>query len=668
MALTENLGNVVGLIKSETAPDKTYVIWGHITNPLFPDVVVHKVWNGVAWVLLGASDGSPIGGTVTGGTAGSVLFVDGSIELAQDPTNFSYVSADHFLVNTPSFSAINSSSPLTILNDEVGYTLMPFSGQSYVDVNWSSYNGIIDNGSNPVVNSEVNDLNTGAAGSMTLDSLNYLLLLNDNLGNYYQHSISSSSASSNLQVATSANTIIQNIQAGYITPLYQLTVDDSVESQSFVIDSFGSIFSSPDHTLTNTTHNTAYFSIPFSGSKGATGTREVWNGIYEYLGAYYANFENSDTSTGEYSSFTLGTLTSSLSLSDGGTNFINTSYTVSGLQIYTSMGDGTLSSSSDHQVGKFEFYINGATDTKLTQTNQSLTFIPGLATAVSIFAVRNSANTRSMLNINGDGEVRFMSEAGSDLLRMMPSGAFALGLNATISNALSTDVLIGYNSSMGATGGERIAIGAGASCNNFYTVAVGRSSSVTGLGSNAFGMDLIVSASYSTLIGTNYNGWTTNNIDNSFMWTSGAPGTGNYQSFFINSKTNVVLKSQGQLTTGTHYDNTAVNVITIHNGTLPVSNIADAFQMGSEDIAAGNAAPYFLTENGDKVKIYSIGGWGTPTGTLTRTTFATYAGQDISAVPTEAEVQAIDDYLIVLSERLAAVISDIKTGHQLFKA
>jgi Tfp pilus assembly PilM family ATPase len=54
--------------------------------------------------------------------------------------------------------------------------------------------------------------------------------------------------------------------------------------------------------------------------------------------------------------------------------------------------------------------------------------------------------------------------------------------------------------------------------------------------------------------------------------------------------------------------------------------------------------------------------WGTPTGTLTRTTFATYAGQTISAVPTQAEVQAIDDHVKVISERLAALISDLRAA------
>lgn len=52
--------------------------------------------------------------------------------------------------------------------------------------------------------------------------------------------------------------------------------------------------------------------------------------------------------------------------------------------------------------------------------------------------------------------------------------------------------------------------------------------------------------------------------------------------------------------------------------------------------------------------------WATPTGTFNRTTFASYAGQTISAVPTQAEVQAIDDAVKGLSQRLAALISDLR--------
>jgi hypothetical protein len=45
-----NLGNVVGLIKSETAPDKTYILWAKILNPLYPDVVKIYQHNGTKWL------------------------------------------------------------------------------------------------------------------------------------------------------------------------------------------------------------------------------------------------------------------------------------------------------------------------------------------------------------------------------------------------------------------------------------------------------------------------------------------------------------------------------------------------------------------------------------------------------------------------------------------
>lgn len=46
-----NAGNVVGLIKSQTAPTKKFVLWGKILNPSFPDIVDIHYWdNGTsAW-------------------------------------------------------------------------------------------------------------------------------------------------------------------------------------------------------------------------------------------------------------------------------------------------------------------------------------------------------------------------------------------------------------------------------------------------------------------------------------------------------------------------------------------------------------------------------------------------------------------------------------------
>jgi hypothetical protein len=103
----------------------------------------------------------------------------------------------------------------------------------------------------------------------------------------------------------------------------------------------------------------------------------------------------------------------------------------------------------------------------------------------------------------------------------------------------------------------------------------------------------------------------------------------------------------------TEFGTNATNTFALKTGVAPTTGITlgDGFQMYSADIVAGNAAPHFRTENNDIVKIYSIGGWGTPTGTLTRTTF------DTTTVT-----------LSQLAERVAALISDLKTGQQLLKA
>lgn len=54
--------------------------------------------------------------------------------------------------------------------------------------------------------------------------------------------------------------------------------------------------------------------------------------------------------------------------------------------------------------------------------------------------------------------------------------------------------------------------------------------------------------------------------------------------------------------------------------------------------------------------------WATPTGTFDRTTFATYAGQTVSNPPTQAQVQAIDDAVKLLSQHLAALVSDLRAN------
>lgn len=52
-------------------------------------------------------------------------------------------------------------------------------------------------------------------------------------------------------------------------------------------------------------------------------------------------------------------------------------------------------------------------------------------------------------------------------------------------------------------------------------------------------------------------------------------------------------------------------------------------------------------------------GWGVPTGSLLRTTYASYAGQTHTASYVQATIQALDDATKAVSQRLAALITDL---------
>ena len=57
----ENLGNVVGLIKSPNPPAKTYIIWARQLSPISnPNLVELNIHNGTTWVPLGSGGGSSV--------------------------------------------------------------------------------------------------------------------------------------------------------------------------------------------------------------------------------------------------------------------------------------------------------------------------------------------------------------------------------------------------------------------------------------------------------------------------------------------------------------------------------------------------------------------------------------------------------------------------------
>lgn len=54
-------------------------------------------------------------------------------------------------------------------------------------------------------------------------------------------------------------------------------------------------------------------------------------------------------------------------------------------------------------------------------------------------------------------------------------------------------------------------------------------------------------------------------------------------------------------------------------------------------------------------------GWGAASGTLSRAAYAAYAGQTVSNPPTQAEVQALDNAVKLLSQTVAALVTDMTT-------
>lgn len=76
-----------------------------------------------------------------------------------------------------------------------------------------------------------------------------------------------------------------------------------------------------------------------------------------------------------------------------------------------------------------------------------------------------------------------------------------------------------------------------------------------------------------------------------------------------------------------------------------ITTQTDAFHFYSDDITPGNAAPHFITEAGDLIRLFSSTGWELPSGIYDRSTF------DPSSVTLEE-----------LARRVAALISDLYAG------
>lgn len=96
-------------------------------------------------------------------------------------------------------------------------------------------------------------------------------------------------------------------------------------------------------------------------------------------------------------------------------------------------------------------------------------------------------------------------------------------------------------------------------------------------------------------------------FDNADSFLIGKSGDTAANMFTINriSATQYNVYTSGNIGVGTTtFGTNATKVLALGTGVAPASSPADAFQMYSADIVAGNAAPHFRTELGNTIKLY----------------------------------------------------------------
>jgi hypothetical protein len=209
--------------------------------------------------------------------------------------------------------------------------------------------------------------------------------------------------------------------------------------------------------------------------------------------------------------------------------------------------------------------------------------------------VRNHLDNGDLISVANDGSFKFFNTAGSELAKFNGNGALSLGINSDGINNNAFDVMWGYNASFStASGSGRVCLGNTAIGGGFYTITIGQQATTAGsyggvaIGfgaqsisspSMALGMLMKASAPNAITIGTNYNGLADNNISDSLMIHLNNTVNGRFQSLFMNKRTNMVFRNDTELTPGTHYDDSATNTLTMHNGVAPTNTIANAGQI-----------------------------------------------------------------------------------------
>jgi len=231
--------------------------------------------------------------------------------------------------------------------------------------------------------------------------------------------------------------------------------------------------------------------------------------------------------------------------------------------------------------------------------------IPAAGSNNTAIAIGNLSSARAYYTVGGGvaiGQSTYADANSVAIGTISKAGLTAGGTNTSIS--------IGYNAQTNSSGGDRgIAIGVNSSGGTANSDIISIGTRVTqgnhASGRNTFiGQYITGTISQTDMVVLGGGTGTGVNAAQPTIIESFSVYLGNTQrSFFVNKNSNVVLRSLGALTAGTHYSTAATNTLTIHSGSAPTTNISSSFQLYASGSAA-NASANFRNADGSIIKLY----------------------------------------------------------------
>jgi hypothetical protein len=223
------------------------------------------------------------------------------------------------------------------------------------------------------------------------------------------------------------------------------------------------------------------------------------------------------------------------------------------------------------------------------------------------FRVRNSADSDNLIEIAGNGLIKF--RAGTERIELNVSASdyklslYKFGVEMTKISTYASYFCYGGS-------GQYLGIGTNAPSHllDIYSSVTPILTRWTNDENNLGGSDVTLKFT------TRYTGGGSGGNPLAYL-TVGGTGAGvnsnnrSYFKFLLSSantlaeRASITSQSNFLLQTPTE-DTNDVGVIYVPNGTAPTSGITDGYKQYSADIVGGNAAPHFRTENGSIVKLY----------------------------------------------------------------